>query len=203
MNNATISRWAACAATLLLIAGAEARAGFSYSSSSNPASVTFGGSTIGLGTVTSASTLSTPTLVNLLNISDTTTTTPPGTDSTSIAFTDTVAITNIPPPGTTAAGSLTFSGILSFTRSDTGGEVSTFTLTSVSGPTSIDGVTYTLSNLVYAAPTVNSTTGVGNISGLITSTATVPEPASIAMIGIGLATAMGFAARRRAGAATA
>ncbi len=199
-------RMTACAAVIVATASLEARAGFTYTSSSSTPVVTsgsLGDSLIGLGSVSSANTLTTPTLVNLLNVTDTTSTDPSGpTDIFTISFNATVSLTNLPSPGTLDSGDLTFSGTLSFTRSDLGGEVSTFALTDISGPTIIGEITYVLSDVSYTAPTVNSTNGAGNISGLITSigtsTSSTPEPASVAMLGIGLAGVAGFAARRRA-----
>jgi hypothetical protein len=205
MTFRSILKTAALSAAALVASG-SAQAGFTYVSTPTPTTTTFGGSVATLGPVSSVTTQSTPTNVNLATVGDTSTTVPPATDTTSITVVDNVAITNVPgvpagsSGGTAATGTITVNGTLTFTRSDTGGEVSTFTVNSITNNgANIGGIIYTLSSITYTPPTVNNTpTGNGNISALITSTpaTTVPEPASLVMMGAGLVSVVGLGVRR-------
>ena len=126
-----IVRSAACLAMLALLGQSESRAAFSYVTTPTTTlnSGALGGWTILTTGVSNVTTLTTPTLINIADIQDTTTRNPTtGTDSFTVNFTDVVSITNIPPPGIAAPGTITVTGQLTFTRSDTGGEISTFSL---------------------------------------------------------------------------
>jgi hypothetical protein len=197
---------AAALSAAALVASGSAQAGFTYTATPTPTTTTFGGSVATLGPVSSVTTLSTPTFINIGDVALTSTTVPPATDTTSITVTDAVAITNVPgaPPGslggTAGTGTITVNGTLTFTRSDTGGEVSSFTVNSITNNgANIGGIIYTLSSVTYTPPTVNNVpTGDGNISVLVTATpaTTVPEPASLVMMGAGLVSVVGLGVRR-------
>ena len=148
-----IVRSAACLAMLALLGQSESRAAFSYVTTPTTTlnSGALGGWTILTTGVSNVTTLTTPTLINIANIFDTSTTVPPATDAFTLNFNDVVQITNIPPPGSAAVGSITVTGQLQFTRNDNGGEVSTFTAAPASYSTTIGGVTYTLTNFTYSA----------------------------------------------------
>ena len=158
----------AIASCSLLAAGAGARADYAYSTVTSPASKPLGSggdtSTIALGPV-SASGLSGSQNIALVDVTDAVA----GTGATgSVSFTSTVTITD--PSG---SGTLTWGGTINFSRSDPGGETSAFTLTTPPGSLTIDGTTYTISDLVYAQPTVNAPPGsttAGRISGFVTVT---------------------------------
>jgi hypothetical protein len=182
------------AAAAMVFAGSTAQAGFTYTSAPTPITTVFGGSTATLGGVSSVSTLSIPTFINIADVSLTSTTVQPNTDLTTINFSDPISITNVPTPGTTATGIITVTGTLTFTRSDSGGEISTFTPGAFTPTATIGGVQYAISSLTYTPPTVNNTDGGGgNISALVAATV-VPEPASLSIV---VLSAVGCLARRR------
>jgi hypothetical protein len=187
----------ALVATTLLLAGGTSQASFTYTTAQAPSSVTSGGSTVTLTGVTSGSPQNGSTIINAVNAALTTTTAPPATDVFSLTFNDTVAIQTVG-DGTVT---LLVNQTLQFFRSDTGGEVSTDTLNvGASTLTASDaGFTYTISGIQYAGPTVDNTgAGNGNISYIITETprTSVPEPASVGMMALGLGLA-GFVGVRR------
>jgi hypothetical protein len=109
---------------------------------------------------------------------------------TSINVSVPIAITNTGSPGTVATDTITMTGTLAFQRSDTGGELGTFTnINFINDGANIGGVSYTLSMQGYAGPTVGITSSRdGNISLFITPVAntSVPEPASLVILGSGL-----------------
>lgn len=184
----------AIASCPLLAAGVGAKADYAYSTVTSPPSTTLGGggntSTIALGAASGAG-LTGSQNIALVDVTDAVA----GTGATgSVSFTSTVTITD--PSG---SGTLTWGGTINFSRSDPGGETSTFTLTTPPGRLTVDGTTYTISDLVYAQPTVNAPPGsttAGRISGFVTVTS-APEPASITMFGLGLVGAGGVSLRRR------
>jgi len=187
---------AALAATLFVAVGGTSQAAFTYSTTENPSTFTFGGSTVNLTGVTSATSLSGTTIINAVNVALTSTTAPPATDTGSLTFTDTVHIT----PTSGGSVNLLVNQTLTFIRSDTGGEVSFDTLNAGASTLSgtAGGFTYTISAIQYAGPTVGGSgnNGPGTISYIIQETpvVTVPEPASVAMVVLGLGGV--FAARR-------
>jgi len=191
----------------LMLATSSAQASFTYLSTPSPAATPFGptnGSTVTL-TGNTQSGLSSPTFINIANVADNTSTpapTPPATtptDTTTINLSIPILLTNAPLPGTAGTGTITFTGQLQFTRSDLGGEVSFLNNPAfTNNGLTIGGVIYTLSNPSYTPPTVNSATGDGNISVLVTTTipSGIPEPSSVILLGSGLAGLVGFRLRR-------
>lgn len=128
--------------------------------------------------------------VNSLNLGDINVSTAPGATPQNfvVNFTNTVAITNVPPPGSAGpVGSLAFSGTITLTNvSATTGTVIASNLTVTTPSVSSGGNTFGLSGLSYSFPTVNGAGG--NVSGIVTSSTVIPEPASVVMLGLGLGT---------------
>jgi len=143
-----------------------------------------------------------PLSANFGNINVTTTSATPETFS--INYTINGTLTDPSPGGPSFTASTT--GTLTFTAIQFSGGASAGTISNqytgqlVVGPgTFPNGDTFTTSvsgtpNAMFASPTVNGAGG--SLGGLIVST-TVPEPASIAMVGLGLMGLGGFSAYRR------
>jgi hypothetical protein len=192
-----ITGLAALFATSLLLVGGNSQASFVYATAEAPSGITSGGTTVTLTGVTSATPQNGTTIINAVNVAIATTTTPPATDVFSLTFNDTVSIT----PSSGGPVTLRVNQTLAFFRADTGGEVSTDTLNP--GDSVLTGsngaFTYTISAIQYAGPTIDNTgAGQGNISYIITETptTTVPEPASVGMMALGLGLAGLFGVRR-------
>jgi len=203
MNFRRLFAMAALAGSLML-ATSSAQAAFSYTSTPSPTPNVFGGSTVTLTGVTQAG-LSSPTFINISDVADNTVTpapTPPATtptDTTTINLSIPILFTNSPPGGVAGTGTITLTGQLQFIRSDQGGEVSFLNNPAfTNNGATIGGVVYTLSSPTYSPPTVNSTTGDGNISVLVQTTipSGIPEPSSVILLGSGLAGLVGFRLRR-------
>jgi hypothetical protein len=171
----------------LLLAG-QARADFSYSTAVVPTSQTFGtGSTVSFGSVTKTG-LNGSQGISIAQVSDASTTTPPATDTTTppgIAVQDTITISQTTP--TVGTGTLVINGFIRFTRSDTGGQLSSFVFNPAAASNKlsviIDGFTYAIdpATLAYSQPTVN----VPNTGAISIDLNVVPEPASLALLGMG------------------
>jgi len=135
--------------------------------------------------------------VNTANIGDvavTSTTAPPATASFTVGYTDVVTLTNNGPPGTNANGPVTVSGVLTVNQVNTGTGIITNIYNAPSTVTAtIGGVILTLNASSFGNPTVNGASG--NLGGTIT--AAVPEPSSVALMGIGLVAAVGVSVRRK------
>jgi len=197
MNKLRFALPALALVAVLGFAGQAANASFVYTVAPVSISTNFGaGSNLTLsaynGGITSP-TLSGNQIINLAQITQTSITVPPATDLASIPISLAVTIANQNGGGTS---NFTVQGNFNVTRSDTQGAISTFNLTSILPPVlNLGSFQYTLSNITYAAPTIGGTsTGNGSLS--VTITETVPEPASLAVLGLGAAALI--ARRRRA-----
>jgi len=197
MNKVRLALSALALAAVLGFAGQSASAAFTYSLSPTSINVGFSNSSLSIaaynGGITSP-TLSGTQIINLAQITQTSATVPPATDSAIIPFTFSININNLNGGG---SAPFTLTGNINVTRSDTQGAISTFSLTSILPPViTLDSRQYSISSFSYAAPTIQAgLSGSGALSAVITETV-IPEPASLMVLGLG-ATAL-MARRRRA-----
>jgi hypothetical protein len=200
-----ITRLAALVATMLFAVSASSQAGYQLVASAitaTPANATLGGTTFTFtpsagGTQTGA----TISNFNTIDVAVTSSTLAPNSDSGTITISQTLTFT----PATVGASGpagfgtevFTLSGTLTLVAGNSTGIASTFSGT----VTQVSGSGYTVSFAGYAPPSPGSSgTGgsTGNISILVQpNTVAVPEPASIAMLGLGLVSVGGLAFRRR------
>jgi hypothetical protein len=128
----------AALAGALMLATNSAQAGYSYVAIPSPSTMPFGVGSLavlsGVGSVPPGlPVLSGVNDVKVANVALSSTTVAPPTDTTSYTVTIPITITNAPSPGTPGTGSITLTGTLAFTRSDSMGETSTFTPTGFTG----------------------------------------------------------------------
>jgi PEP-CTERM motif len=189
----------AAAAVLATWAVDDARASFTYSVAPVTTSTNFGaGSNLTVTAFNNGATsgvLSGTQNINVAQITQTSTTAPPATDTASIPLAPLVITINNQNGG--GSGAFTVNGGINVTRSDTGGAASIFTPGLIT-PSSLtlDGFIYTLSTASYSPPTIQSgLSGNGSLGYTVTETA-VPEPTSFALAGMGFA-ALGACVYRR------
>ncbi len=171
---------------LVAFAATSSRADYSYSTAVVPSAKPFGSGSSANFSPSSGTGLAGNQNIALSTVTDITTTMPPATDTGIVPYAIKLNLVQTL-PDTPGMGSIIITGFLTFTRSDTKGEISKNTVTNISMPAVIGGLVYTLSDITYSPPTVNAppgTGGAGSIGGLITVTP-VPEPASVAMLGVG------------------
>jgi hypothetical protein len=125
-------------------------------------------------------------------------TTPPATDTTSASVTLDVHVFNV---DVGRGGDIFVTGQLTVTSTNTAGTSSTFALSSISPASlTLGSFNYTLSQLVYDPP--SGPTSPFPASGRFTALlgeSPVPEPASIATTGVGLAVLLGLRLARLRG----
>jgi hypothetical protein len=188
-----ITGLAALMAAMLFATGASSQAAYTLAAvgAISPPAVTFGGTSFTFTQISPAGqTGSTASNFNVIDVGASSTTAPPASDSGSVVLSENFSLT-----GTSGTETFTLTGTFALTAGSTGGIVSTYSGTI----TNVVGSGYTVSFAGYAPPSPGSGAGAfndGNISLTIIPTS-VPEPASIAMLGLGLVSVGGLALRRR------
>lgn len=140
--------------------------------------------------------------INLAQVTLSTTTAPPATDTATRFVSLTTTVNNLNGSSGTLTGTIAFSGTINVTRCDTEGAASTFTLSNLTPATlTLGGYQYTLSNPDYVAPTLG-VGGPSNGSFYATLTETpIPEPASLSVLAVGAAALLCRRRRCQSGAA--
>jgi hypothetical protein len=189
-----ITGLAALVAAMLLATGASSQASYTLTTTAGPtpASVTFGGTAFTFTAILPAGqTGSTASNFNVIDVGAMSSTVPPASDSGSVTLSESFSLT-----GTPGTETFTLTGLFSLTAGSNGGIVSTYAGTI----TNVVGSGYTVLFAGYAPPSPGSGAGAfndGNISLTIIPISAVPEPASVAMLGLGLLSVGGVALRRR------
>jgi hypothetical protein len=209
-----VSLVATLAMTLTVLGATQAQAGFTLTetgltingttASDTLATVTFGGTTIGLSP-NSPQAFTFGSGLNLLNVSaQSMTTTGPG-DTGSFTFAETFSLVGTG-TSTGLTESVTLSGTFNLTQGYMGAIISNMGTPSTPGSSlavSVNsGSGFTLTGFGYTQPSPTSSVGVGtngsgNVSLTIIPSAVVPEPASVALVGMGAVGVAGLMVRRR------